>query len=645
MIEYKTISASLVMKSRFKTFSCSVFFLLSFILTGFGYADSWMEIKSAHFSVATDAGEKRGSEVAMRFEQMRSVFAALMVKANVNIPVPLQIVAFRGTKEFRQFAPLWHGKPTQLAGLFQPGEDRSFIMLDLSVADPWSVVFHEYAHQLMNGTLNRPLDPWFEEGFAEYFSSIEVDNKEARVGKVPDETYLMLRQANWMKLADLLKVRHYSEAYNESGERRTVFYGESRMLVHYLYDNKLIPKLSTFFDLELDQNVPVEEAVEKTFGMTVQQLDKVVQGYVNSGHYKYYAIPTPADIVTSGYTAAPLTDAGSKAILADIHLHSIDYHDKAIVEFQEVLKEDQNNAAAYRGLGYAYLKKRDFEQAAEYFHHAVQLDSKDPRVHYYSALLTNLQTGFSNRATLPEAIRELETAISLDPSFADPYMLLGFAQASNGDPARGLETMRKAVAMSPRNEGYQFNLAQMYLRNGKFDEGMALLHGLERTQNPQLAMNVNQALQRAQRMKELRQAGTRVQAAPDAEEDASTQTAQTEAPTQLRVRGTRNNKDEIPSKEELAASEAQTPPPKPVKIVPIKYLQGVVKGVDCSTPPSAILTVAAGTKTWKMTVADTNHLIVSGTQKFSCSFSKEKVALNYRETAEGEGSVVSLEIQ
>src|SRR5215831_10246341 len=94
---------------------------------GVAYADGpqWVEVRSPHFSVLTDAGEQRGRETAMRFEQMRAVFAALMTKANVNLPVPLEIVAFRSTKEMRQFAPLWQGKPTQLAGLFQGGEDRS----------------------------------------------------------------------------------------------------------------------------------------------------------------------------------------------------------------------------------------------------------------------------------------------------------------------------------------------------------------------------------------------------------------------------------------------------------------------------------------------------------------------------------------
>jgi hypothetical protein len=147
----------------------------------------WLEVRSPHFSVITDAGERHGREVALHFERMRAVFAALMTHgAKVNLPIPLQIVAFRNS-EMRQFVPLWKGKPTQLAGLFQGGEDRCFIMLDMSAENPWQVVFHEYAHQLMNGNLSVRADPWFEEGFAEYFSSIEVDSKEARVGNIPQE--------------------------------------------------------------------------------------------------------------------------------------------------------------------------------------------------------------------------------------------------------------------------------------------------------------------------------------------------------------------------------------------------------------------------------------------------------------------------
>lgn len=214
----------------------------------FGGDPQWVEVRSPNLSVITDAGEKRGRDMALHFEQMRSVFGTLMTKANVNLAVPMQIVAFRNSKELRQMAPIFHGKPTEVAGLFQGGEDRCFIMLDMSTENPWSVVFHEYAHRLMEGNIAVRADPWFEEGFAEFFSSIEVDNKQARVGKIPDQTYQILMQLGMMKVYDLFRVQQNTKTYNESGNHRTTFYAESSLVVHYLYDNKLIPKLGPYFD-------------------------------------------------------------------------------------------------------------------------------------------------------------------------------------------------------------------------------------------------------------------------------------------------------------------------------------------------------------------------------------------------------------
>jgi tetratricopeptide (TPR) repeat protein len=584
----------------------------------------WIEVRSPHFSVATDAGEKRGREVAMRFEQMRAVFSTLMTKVNVNIPVPLQIVAFRNTKELKQIAPLWHGKPTQLAGLFQGGEDRCFIMLDMSVENPWTVVFHEYAHQLMNGFLTRQADPWFEEGFAEYFSTIEVDNKEARVGKPAQEAYLLLQQNGMMKVADLFKVQQNTATYNESGDRRNVFYAESGMLMHYIYDNQLMPKVAVYFDLTVNKRLPVEDAIQQAFGMSPAQFDKALRDYVSAGRYRYYPIPTPANIAASGYTATPLSAADSNAILADIHLHSQDYKDKAIDEFQEILKTDANNAAALRGLGYAYLRKRQFTEAADYFHRASQLDSKDPRVHFYSALLMNQQGGFADSAKRQEMIKELEAAIALDPNFAEPYSLLAFAQGFNGEMEKGLANMQKAIALSPRNTWYQFNLAQMYLNDRKPDQAIPLLEALTRSPDQQVAFRANESLMHAQQLKALLDKGVRVQ-------------IQEREPVQ--VRDDDDDADEAPSP---AKPTGNGPPPASG---PVKFMKGTLTAIDCATSPSAVLTVVSGTATWKLKVGDVKHVVLLGADTFSCAWSKKKVAVNYVETGAGEGRVISLEIQ
>jgi tetratricopeptide (TPR) repeat protein len=591
----------------------------------------WVEVRSPNFSVVTDAGERRGREVAMRFEQMRGVFGALMTKANVNLSVPLQIVAFRSTKEMRQVAPLFNGKPTELAGLFQGGDDRGFIMLDMSVENPWSVVFHEYAHQLMNGNLQIQLPPWFEEGFAEYFSSIEVDDKEARVGKVPTEEYIVLQQMGTMKIADLFKVQQNSSVYNESGSHRTTFYAESGMLTHYIYDNQLLPKVAVYFDLLESKHATVEDAIQQAFGMSPQQFDKALSNYAHAGRYKYYPIPTPANISASNYKVTPLSPAAGNAVLADIHVHSRDYLEQGLREFQDLLKSDPQNAAACRGLGFAYLEKHDFTQAAEYFKQASQLDPNDPRVHYYNALLMFREQGFGAATDLSTITSELETSIRLDPNFADSYALLSFAQFNSGKAAEGLVTMRRAIVMNPRNVGYRYNLASLYLANRQPDQAIAILEPLVAANDPQIASKAGTMLAQARQFQQMTQAGT---LNPD-----------TETIPLRREDSGNESVSETVGKTPAEAPAAKAPAKERVTFSAPKFIQGTLSSVDCSTPPLAILAVVSGAKAWKMKVADTNHLVLIGSDKFSCGWKNKKVALNYRETSAAEGNVISIEIQ
>lgn len=582
----------------------------------------WIEVHSPHFSVATDGGEKRGRETAMRFEQMRAVFGTLMAKAKVNLPVPLEIVAFRNTKELRQFAPLWKGKPTEVSGLFQSGADRSFIMLDLSVENPWSVVFHEYAHQLMAGNLATEMDPWFEEGFAEYFSSIEADNKQVRVGKIPNDTYLILQQDGLMKVADLFRVRQNSRTYNESGDHRTVFYAESSMVVHYIYDNQLLSKLSMYFDLAENKNVPVEDAIQSAFGMSPQQFDKVMRNYVSSGHYRYFPLPSPPAIASDSYKSTALSATDVRAIMADIHLHSLDYQEKAVDEFEAIIAAEPNNSAALRGLGYAALRKRDFQHAGDYFRRAVQANSNDPRVYYYSAVLVNQEDSITHDSDKLSSMKnDLEKSIALDPDFADAHALMAYAHMATGERDQAIASMKRAIELSPRNEQYLFNLSQMYIAMGKVEDATAVLAPLASSPNPEVAARARESIEQMKKMQVVLQAIRN----PDSSLITSP-VPQTERPVNV----------EVAEKEEVRQLPTATPP---------KFLKGQLVSVDCSHVPTAVLTVTSGGRTLKMKVADTQHAIVIGADEFSCGWTQKKVAVNYRESSDGELNVMTVEIQ
>jgi len=433
---------------------CLLLTVVSSALIAFAADAQWVEVRSPHFSVITDAGDKRGRQAALRFEQMRTAFGIFLNKSKVNTPIPLQIVAFRNTKEMRQFVPLWKGKPVELAGLFQGGEDRCFILLDMSVENPWSVVFHEYAHQLLNGNLNLEVQPWFDEGFAEFFSTIQATDNKVDIGRPSEIDASILFNNRLMKVADLFQVKQQSSTYNESGDRRSIFYAQSWLVVHYIYDNNLFPKLATYYDQVLNQQKPVDQAIQTAFGMTPAVFDKTLDNYLRAGSYKYYPISIPPGLNATSFTSKPLSPLDVRAQLADVHLHSADYADAAMQEFQDILKQQPDNQSALRGLGYGYLRKRDVKQAGEYFDKAAQADSNDPRVLYYSAVLARQEGLSSDPEKTAKLRKQMEKAISLDPDFADSYSVLAYILMSEGKPDEAIPVILKAVNLNPRNESY-----------------------------------------------------------------------------------------------------------------------------------------------------------------------------------------------
>src|SRR5580704_5050698 len=241
----------------------------------------WIEVRSEHFSVITDGGEKNGRHVADLFEQMRAAFGLIFVRTKINQPIPLQIIAFRNTKEFRQYCPIFKGKVVELAGFFQPGEDKNFIIVDMSQEDNWQIVFHEYAHLLLNGNFPETA-PWFDEGFAEYLSTMKVNNGIVEIGRfLPDAD--LLDEASKFRLLDLFQVQHHSETYYQSGQRRDMFYVESWLATHYLFDTNRISQAARYFVLTNQQKVPIPDAVQAAFGMSPAEMEKAIWNNWHNG--------------------------------------------------------------------------------------------------------------------------------------------------------------------------------------------------------------------------------------------------------------------------------------------------------------------------------------------------------------------------
>src|SRR5258708_40194848 len=99
----------------------------------------WNEVHTAHFNVLTDAGEKRGREVALRMEQMRTLFGQLLLRDKLKMSLPITVIALKSDKYFGFIAPT---KQNTSKAFYLPGSDRIYIVLNLFEPDPWRAIAH-----------------------------------------------------------------------------------------------------------------------------------------------------------------------------------------------------------------------------------------------------------------------------------------------------------------------------------------------------------------------------------------------------------------------------------------------------------------------------------------------------------------------
>jgi tetratricopeptide (TPR) repeat protein len=463
--------------------------LLIFLLVpvlGFG-SEQWTEVKSDHFTVVTDAGEKKGRDVVLRFEQMRQVFGTLMLHGEVKMSRPVQILAFKNTREMRQVAPVYNGKPVEVAGLYQKGQAEDYIALDLSTEGDykWHTVFHEYAHLLLNSnTIEWPA--WYDEGFAELFSTIDLSGKTAVIGRAPESAAQLVTRNRLVPVAQLFAVQHDSPTYNESGDHRNMFYAESWLIVHYIQEKHIVkPVLMSFAE---SHGRPDEQGFRKNVGMSFSDFDHALEEYVRGNHIMGWDTPLPMGIDSNSFEARTLSANDVLVAVAEMHANEKDHQAEAVGELQRALAADPNNIKAQSDLGYAYLNRRDFEHAEPYLEKSAAAGSKDAMVHcYYAQLLQQkFQASTPSSEQLDRQRKEIDQAIALNPSLAEAYNLLAINAQQRGDANAAVQAGLKAVALDRRNEFYALTLTGAYLRAQNFDEAQALINQLRNSQNQQV---------------------------------------------------------------------------------------------------------------------------------------------------------------
>ena len=438
-------------------------------------SEAWLQLRSPHFTVVTDANEKQARHIAGQFERMRWVFQTLFPKGNVDPAAPIVVIAVKDKKGFQELEPEAYLAKGQidLTGLFLHGPDKNYILvrLDGQEEHPFATVYHEYTHvQLSSAAEWLPL--WLNEGLAEFFQNTDIRDKEVDLGQASVGDLLYLRQHRLLPLATLFQVDASSPYYHEE-QKGSIFYAESWALTHYLEINDKqmnTHRLGDYVELLSKHQDPVTAAAQ-AFG-DLQQLQKNLDAYVANARYQYFRMTASTTIDPSTFQVKALTLPQANAIRADLLADNQRTKDaRALLD--TVLRDDPNNTLAHETMGFLSFREGDRDAALKWYEQAVKLDSQSFLAHYYYAAISMQSGGTDHDAQVEASLRE---AIKLNPAFAPSYDRLAVFYGMRHkqlDEAQLLSI--HAIQLDPSNISFRMNAANILVEADQYQYAINVL--------------------------------------------------------------------------------------------------------------------------------------------------------------------------
>jgi tetratricopeptide (TPR) repeat protein len=472
-------------------------------------ADKWTRVQSKNFTLVGNATANEIREVAEGLEVFRTAFSRFF-KLKEGSSVATTVIVFKSDQAFKPFKPVYQGKPANVAGYFMPGADMNFIALAADMQTP-RVIYHEYVHRLMSDNMGS-LPPWFQEGFAECFSTIEIEGKDkkVRLGRAIAEHVELLNERRFMPLEKLFAVTHDSPEYNEE-DKQGVFYAESWALVHYMMFNseQRRTQFNNFLN-DIGRGRPAAQAFQDAFDTELAAFQQVFEAYIQQRMaWNAFEMQTPTGLDRSkDMTTRTLSEAEAEYYPGDLLLH-LDRTPEAETHLAKAIQLDPKLGAAHASMGRLLMSKSSDTEALPYLQRATELDPGNYLTHYYYASLIYKRKSLSDTewATMRG---ELQKSLELAPQFVEAAEMLASANlARNVDIPQTVELLAKALSIAPGRDYLAVQLAVALSRTQQRQTARILVRNLltKQTLEPPLRQTAQSLLEFLDRAAAAEEAG------------------------------------------------------------------------------------------------------------------------------------------
>ncbi len=128
--------------------------------------------------------------------------------------------------------------------------------------------------------------------------------------------------------------------------------------------------------------------------------------------------------------------------------------------WEDVMQKSPDKKRGYINLPRAYLEKKDFEKAREYYEKIIEKDPLDPRGYYNLGILYNTE------GDKEKALMLYNKAIEIDPQQADVLNNLSVLYSEKNDVDRAIANLQKAIKIKPYFAIGHYNLGVAYQKKG-----------------------------------------------------------------------------------------------------------------------------------------------------------------------------------
>lgn len=492
--------------------SCALFaVLLSSVWAGLGApaaalkcpgkgGSQWRVATSAHFVVRTDQSERAARRLIEEYERIYEVFTGLLFRSDQPPPGRLDVVVFDSPADFYTILGVKQADAVS-DGIFRRVEGQPTIYFaDTTERENSLLLRHELTHHFIRHHIpNAPR--WFNEGMAEYNSTLRIDGKKVRFGEVPPGGWIVtggeaLERGGGMFGGEMVDrrpptIREVRTARAEEwfrGRRVSALYAGAFNLVHFLlHDDDDLRHRFAEYQFALTRGGTQEAAWDQAFaGIDPEALESRFAAYLSrsaSGVFNVDFKPPAAPAIEGIWT---MSDAEVHILWGRLRLSSSAMDKAAIEELDEALRLEPGAPEALFARSSRLLARRDYAGAQRDIEAALARRPAEERfLRRRAEVLLKRALPHEERlggkgfdAAIIHEPDEADKAAGadLEPALAalaaraqtvESLNLLAWAHALRKQPERGLPLAQKAVSIEPGCWNCLDTLAQLaFLKGG-----------------------------------------------------------------------------------------------------------------------------------------------------------------------------------